>query len=130
MWTANLGTVYIVCKQLHNGCLLLSVHGFTPSWICSSLRVVQMCTLYACTSLSPPLGARGHSVSLLALTIHIPAILILTTLCKSIICNNYSLICSHCMKNLVYYGYAYMWHEMTLLHIFIEMYTYKDVAKQ
>ena len=29
------------------------------------------------------------------------------------------------MKNLVY-GYVYMWHEMTLLHIFVEMYTYKD----
>ena len=22
-----------------------SIHGFTPSWVCSSLRVVQMCTL-------------------------------------------------------------------------------------
>ena len=29
---------------LLNGCLLWSVHGFTPSWVCSSLRVVQMCT--------------------------------------------------------------------------------------
>ena len=92
LWTANLETVCIVCKQLHNGYLQWPVHGFTTSWICSPLRVVQMCTLYACTSLPPPLGARGHSVSLLALTIHIPAIHILTTLCKSIICNNYSLI--------------------------------------
>ena len=80
-------------------------------------------------SFTPIIGARGHSDSLLALTIHILATLILTTLCKSIVCN-YSLICSHCMKNRVYYGYVHVWNEMTLLHIFVEMYTYKDVTKQ